>query len=69
MYRWLPLGRAGVPIGVAFNAADKVDAYDRGCALYGDRCAAIISVLAWEEHLREEQRAARDRPRHPTEPP
>jgi hypothetical protein len=61
MIRWYPLNAEHRPIGPAFQAADATAAYDRACALYGERCERVQSLLSWEDA--EAMRLAEERKR------
>ncbi|HNA51870.1 MAG TPA: hypothetical protein PK594_13540 [Mycobacterium sp.] len=49
-------------MGPPFEADDKSHAYDKGCALFGERCWTVQSVVSWETS-EAERRAERRRPR------
>lgn len=59
MARWYALDLTETPVGPAFEAPNKTEAYDKGCALFGPRCLVVQSVLSWEESERERHAAAR----------
>ncbi len=62
MARWYALGPDHRPVGPPFEADDKGHAYDKGCALFGERCWTVQSVVSWETS-EAERRAERRRPR------
>lgn len=57
MPRWYALDLAEQPVGPPFEAPTRTDAYDMGCAKYGERCVQVQSVLSWEETERERKAA------------
>lgn len=63
MPRWYALNLAARPVGPPFLAADKTEAYDRGCALYGSSCVTVQSTVSWEQTEAERRVAERQRGR------
>lgn len=61
MARWYALGADHRPAGPPFEAEDKRHAYDKGCALFGEMCWAVQSVVSWEQGESERRAAERRR--------